>query len=417
MITYIKNVAKLSIFRELSWYTFCQIFVQGAAFFSAVIVMRYLGPTNLGLYGFVQNYVATALTVVGGMDFYFTWKIAKSDNYFRDVQEYIGYKLYLYIFFSIIGISSAWIALPNDIAFMVSIMLIPVFLQSLNAFSFYAMATNRAKLVSTVLIISSTVLLVIKVSLVFLQAPLYSFVIVSALDLILNGIILTIYFMRFPEWKNLFSSLKVPSFLSSFNFLYSIRLSIVALVCWQLLQRIDQLILATFSNAYTLGIYGAAVKIAEVPNFLAGVLSAALISRIAHVAVQHDVDVTVKGNLKKMMLSYLIVGSAISLGIIIFAPLAIHILYGKEFIQSVPVLQAYALSIPGMFLNYFFLGMYGARDRQRYQVAIFLSALVINVILIYALTPVWGLVGTAIATAVAYSISAFSFYINLETKK
>ena len=415
MITYLKNLSKLSIFRDLSWYTLCQIFVQTAAFFSAIIVTRYLGPTNLGLYGFVQNYVSTALTVIAGVDFYFTWKIAKSNNFFQDVQECMGYKFNFYILFSVIGTTAAWIVLPHDIAFMVTIMFVPVFVQSLNAFSFYAMATNKARVVATTYILTSTILLLLKVGLVYLRAPLYAFVVVAALDLILSGTILSIYFIRKSEWRGVISGIKLPSLLKSLTFLYSIRLSIIAIVCWGLLQRIDQLILATFSNAYTLGIYVAAVKIAEVPNFLAGVLSAALISRMAYVAVNHDDNS--KSRLKQMMFSYFAVGSLIAIGIIIFAPLAIHILYGTKFIESVPVLRAYALSIPGMFLNYFFLGMYGARDRQHHQVGIFGTAVVVNVIFIYLLTPMYGLVGTAFATAIAYSVSALGFYMNLGNKK
>lgn len=415
MLTYFKNLSQLSIFKDLSWYTLCQIFVQGAAFFSAIIVTRYLGPTNLGLYGFVQNYVATVLTVVAGVDFYFTWKIAKSDNFYRDIQECIGYKFYMYLTFGFLGTLAGWIILPHDIAFMVTIMLVPVFVQSLNVFSFYAMATNRAKVVALTYIVTSMMLLLLKVGLVFLQAPLYAFVVVSAIDLILSGSILAIYFLRMPEWRGVLSTIKLPSFLGSFTFLYSIRLSIIALICWQLLQRVDQLILATISNAYTLGIYVAAVKIAEVPNFLAGVLSAALVSRMAYVAINDDNNS--KARLKKMMLSYLGVGSLIAFLIIVFAPLAVHLLYGLEFRESIPVLRAYALSIPAMFLNYFFLSMYGAQDRQHNQVVIFGVALLANVVFIYLLYPVFGLKGTAFATAIAYSISACWFYVNLYKQK
>jgi PST family polysaccharide transporter len=189
-------------------------------------------------------------------------------------------------------------------------------------------------------------------------------------------------------------------------------LSILAIIFWQFLLRADQLILATISNAYTLGIYSAAVKISEVPNFLAGVLSSALVSRMAYISVKHDN--TSQEKLNKLMLYYLFVGSIITIGIIILAPLAVHILYGQKFNDSIPVLKVYALSIPGMFMNYFFLGIYGAKEKQLQQVAIFGLALVLNIVLIYVLTPVFGLKGTALATALAYTISAFGFYINLK---
>lgn len=415
MKIFFKNLLRKPIFRELSWYAIAQIVVQVISFLSVIIVARYLGPVNLGLYSFVLNYAVVTLTFIGGMDFYFTWKIAKSEDYYRDVKEYVGHKFNIYVSFSILGIIFAWVILPKDLAFMSTIILAPVFVQSLNTFSYYAMATNRAKLMSIVQIVSAIALFLIKIYLVFIKAPLYMFVFVLALDLILTGIILFIYFIRMSEWKKSFSDFKLPSVLSSLTFLYSIRLSIIALSCWHLLLRMDQLILATISNAYTLGIYSAAVKIAEVPNFLAGILSTALISRIAYTSLKND-DIS-KSNLKKMMFAYLISGIIIAIFIILIAPLAIEMLYGSKFIDSIPVLRAYALSIPGMFMNYFFLGTYGATDRRNHQVAIFSFAVVINILLVYMLTPIYGVVGTAFATSIAYTVSAIGFYVNLENKK
>jgi PST family polysaccharide transporter len=408
----LKSLLKRDVFKQLSWYTLAQIVVQGVAFLSAIIVTRYLGPTNLGLYSFVQNYVGTLLTVGGGLDFYFTWKIAKSDNHFKDLQIFVGYKFSIYAFLSVIGIVLAWIILPRDIALMVSIMLALVAVQSLSIFSIYIIVTNRARLMSTIQIVTSVALLGIKVLLVFFKAPLYSFVIVSGIDLILTGVLVSIYLLKEPEWKNFFVGFKVPTLMNSVIFLYTIRLSILAIVFWQLLLRIDQVILATLSNAYTLGIYSAAVKIAEVPNFLAGVLSAALISRMAYISNRDDINS--KKRLQKIMLTYLSVGVIITVSIIVFAPIAVHILYGTKFTDSIPVLRAYSLSIPGMFMNYFFLGIYGARDKQHHQVGIFGTALVVNIALVYLLTPIFGIIGTALATSVAYTVSAFGFYYNLK---
>lgn len=409
-----KNIFGLKILKEISWYTIGQTIVQGVALFSAIIVSRYLGPVNLGLYSFVQNYVGTILTAIGGTDFYFTWKIARSDNYMRDVFECFGFKLYLYITLACIGIISAWIVLPHDLAIMVSIMLVPVFMQSLNSFSFYVLATNKAKLMALSQIVSSIVLLILKLVLVYCKAPLYMFVIVSAIDLVLIGVLFSLYFFRFPEWRKAFIEYSLPPFARIFSFLYTIRLSILAVICWQLLQRIDQLILATFSSAYTLGIYSAAVKVAEVPNFLAGILSAALVSRMAYVATNHDSES--KRKLIKIMSSYFIIGTGIACAIALFAPIIIKLLYGAKFQDSVTVLRAYALSIPGMYMNYFFLGMYGARDKQHDQIGIFALAVITNVILVYVLTPIFGLTGTAYATVSAYSVAAIGSYILLRNK-
>lgn len=410
----IKDLLLRPIFKDLSWYTLAQVFVQGTSFFSVIIVSRYLGPINLGLYSFVINYVGAFLTVIGGMDFYFTWKLAKSENPYEDFKIYLGHKFNIYIVISLVGLISAWYVLPKDVATLVSIILVTISFQSLNTFLIYAVINNRAKLVATVQMINAGLMLLLKVSLVFLKAPLIWFVVISALDLILAGLIFSTYFLRMPEWRKVFFSFRLPSFLSSFIFLYSIRLSIASLIFWQLLLRIDQLILATLSNAYTLGIYSAAVKISDVPNFLAGILSMALTSRIAGIATK-DTNESRK-NLRQIMFYYAGVGVVIALFFVIFAPLAVRVLYGSKFIESVPVLRMYALSIPSMFLISFFTSMYGSRDKYYQQVSIFFSALIINILLIYVLTPIYGITGTALATVIAYTLASITFYINLEIR-
>jgi O-antigen/teichoic acid export membrane protein len=409
------RILQTSMFKQLSWYTAAQIIVQVVAFLSAIIVSRYLGPINLGLYSFVQNYVGSFLTIVAGMDFYFMWKLAKSEDKQKDVFTFIGHKLNIYIVIILAGIISAWVILPRDVAIMVSIVLLPVCIQSLSIFASYTAIIHRAKLLSLVQVTGSVLLFVLKVILVMSKAPLYMFVVVAAIDLILNGVIFFLYYLREKSWREVFMQNSFPSFFHSFTFLYGIRFSIIALACWQLLLRVDQLILATIGNAYMLGIYSAAVKVAEVPNFLAGVLSTVLISRIAQVST--NADALSQHSLKKMMLTFFGTGSAIAILIIIFAPLAIHILYGGKFLDSVPVLRVYALSIPGMFMNYLFLGMYGAKDKHMFQVMIFGLSLLINGLLVYILTPLFGLGGAALATAIAYSVSALGFYIHIRVTR
>lgn len=405
----------MPIFKELSWYTFAQLFIQGASFISVVIVSRYLGPANLGLYSFVLNYVGAFLTIIGGMDFYFAWKLAKSGNQFEDFKIYIGHKLNVYVSLSLLGLISAWYILPKDVALLVSVILLTVSLQSLNTFLIYAVINNRAKLVATVQIISAGVLLLAKISLVFFKAPLVWFIAISAFDLIFSGLIFSIYFLRKSEWRRTFSTFIMPSLLSSFIFLYSTRLSILSIILFQLLLRIDQLILATITNAHSLGIYSAAVKISDVPNFLAGVLSNALASRISYISTKDDL--ASKRNFKNIMLYYAGVGFIIFIMFLIFAPLAVKVLYGSKFLEAVPVLRAYSLSIPSMFLVSFFINVYGVRDRYHHQVAIFGASLFINVILIYALTPIFGLSGTAFATVIAYFFAASVFFFNLNKGK
>ncbi|MEN9337878.1 MAG: hypothetical protein RIQ41_192 [Candidatus Parcubacteria bacterium] len=399
----------LPIFGQLSWYTIGQVCVQGFSFFGVIVTSRYLGPVNVGLYSFVQNYLLAFMTITIGMDFYFTWKVAKSDNQIRDVKEYFGHKVNVTAILSLVGIVFAWSILPRDVAQMATVMFAPLVLTSCMAFYQYAVASGRAKIIATVQVVSALVLFCAKVALVYVQAPLLAFVVVSTIDTVIVGVLLAVLFLSHKKIRFDFLAGVYPNLLKTAQFMYSIRMSIIAIALWQLILRIDQLVLATFENAYTLGIYAAAVKIAEVPNFLAGTLYTALVT---HVAVFADKDDDrSKYKTQQVLILYASVGIMIACAVIILAPFAIDILYGSKFLDSVSVLRAYALSIPGMFVTLHYFAIYGARERHAFQSFVFVVGLVLNIVLIYALTPIFGLTGAALGTSIAYTFVAITFYI------
>jgi O-antigen/teichoic acid export membrane protein len=185
-------------------------------------------------------------------------------------------------------------------------------------------------------------------------------------------------------------------------------MTVIVLVLWQLIARIDQLVIATFSNAYSLGLYAAAVRIAEVPNVFSGILYTALVSRIA--ILEKGGKESSGKDFKKMFLLYFVLGSFFAIGEIITAPLLVHILYGQKFIEAVPILRAYALSIPGSFILTYSFSVYGVRNKQEQQVLIFVLGVIINVALIYILSPYFGMVGSALATSISYNFLAYVFF-------
>jgi O-antigen/teichoic acid export membrane protein len=399
------------VFRQLQWYMIGQIAVQVFSFLGVIVTSRYLGPTNVGLYSFVQNYLLAFMTLTIGMDFYFTWKVAKSEEQVQEVKEYFGHKVNVTLFLSIVGIAAAWSILPRDVAIMATVMFVPLVLTSCMAFYQYAVATRNARIIAIFQFGAALLLFITKMVLVHIHAPLIGFIVVNTIDTVVVGTVLAAFFLSHRNIRSVFLRSKYPSLFETVQFMYSIRMSLIAIALWQLILRVDQLVLATFSNAYTLGIYAAAVKIAEVPNFLAGVLYTALVT---HVALFADKDDThSKRRTRQVLLLYAGIGVAIAVLILIFAPLAIRILYGSKFLEAIPVLRAYAFSIPGMFVTLHYFGIYGTREQHGFQSAVFLIGLLLNIALIYFLTPLLGLQGAALATAIAYDTIAFIFYLHV----
>ncbi len=146
-----------------------------------------------------------------------------------------------------------------------------------------------------------------------------------------------------------------------------------------------------------LGIYSAALKIDEVPNVLAGVMYTALISRLHSVTDKND------SRLQKSFIFYLLSSVLCVVGIMIFAPLAIQIVFGSQYIESIEVLRVYSLTVIPMFMAYYYISLYGANKKSNIMTIIFGLSVVLNIILVIIFTPLWGLRGTALATFFAYS--------------
>lgn len=413
-ISSIRALARHKISLQLSWYATGQLAVQFFSFFGVIVTSRYLGPTNVGLYSFVQNYLLVFMTITIGMDFYFTWKIAGSENKIESLVNFFGHKLNATIFLTAMGGAIAWTILPTDVAILATVMFVPLILTSCTAFFQYAVVTDGARKIALIQVASAALLFFLKMVLVVSKAPLIAFVIVNAIDTVLVSILLAMGYVLGRYTKSIrdaFVNMTFPSLRDTAIFMYSIKMSLIAIALWQLILRIDQLILAFFFNAYSLGIYAAAVKIAEVPNFLAGILYTALVSHVAFFAKGEDSHS--KRRIRQVLFLYAGIGTFIALIIMVFAPYAIYFLYGSQFAEAVPVLRFYALSIPGIFVSFHYFSVYGAKDRHFSQSVLLAFALVLNVVLVYVFVPFYGLAGAALATAIAYTAVSFAFYLHV----
>ena len=85
-------------------------------------------------------------------------------------------------------------------------------------------------------------------------------------------------------------------------------------------------------------------------------------------------------------------------------------MYGDRFLESVNILRIYAFSVPGLFVSYYYMALFGAYEERKIPAfaAVFVS--ILNIILVYTLTLKYGVYGTAFASALAYSVSGFVFH-------
>jgi len=144
------------------------------------------------------------------------------------------------------------------------------------------------------------------------------------------------------------------------------------------------------------------VKLSEIWYFIPGIVCASLFPAIIN-AKNTNREVYL-ARLKKLYV--LLGGSAflVALPIVIFASHIITLLYGAQYIQSVPVLQIYVWSGIGFFLSTGITRYFMAEDRFGTILAYNIVSVLMNVALNMILLPTIGLTGAAWATLVSYSI-------------
>lgn len=405
----------LKIPKEISWYAGASILSLLFAFIGMSFVSRYLGPTNLGLYSFAINYVGVFLSTVSGLELYYTWHLAKSTEKIKDLKSFAIHKFHILITLTVISIGLAFIILPADVAILCMVLSFPLILHSFTVFSIFANTQGNAKVYASSQVVSAIILLSARLLLVSFHADLKYFVLVSAFDLLITAILITVFYVKDKELVKEFKHAVSPKFLDTVKLLYTIRFSILAFISWQLILRADQLILATFANAYTLGIYSAAAKIAEVPNFIAGILYIYTIPKFGNTATETEgVAVSFFTQYKKILYAYVGVGLFITAGIVIGAPYAVKIIYGSQYLESIAILRVYALSITPMFLLYFFFSLYSSVGRYKMQTAVFASGFILNIFVIKTGFAYFGIRGVALASAITYTllVLAFSYFYN-----
>lgn len=399
-----------SALKEVSMYGSSQVIIQACSFIGMTFVAKYLGPTNLGLYSFVQSYLSTSLVIISGFDFFYSWQLASSSDKHDVVKNYLLQKLSVMAVVLTPAIIGGFIFLPKDVYLLSLASFAPVIFFPLTAFWTYAQIDKRAKLVSSAGSLAAIISLLIKLLFVYFKLPLIYFTFMAGFDLIIGSLIVATFFLSTKYWRSLLLKPYDFKFKEVFKYMYELKYSIIFSVSFQMLLRIDQLLLPRLTNAYTLGIYTPAVKISEVPNVIAGVIYVTLLSRVAPLILSNKEEDKVK--VKKVFWVYFLAGSSAAIFIILVAPYAIAILYGSAFVESVPVLRTYALSIPFMFLCFYYNSIYGALNRKKVLAFVFLLAALSNIVLVVSLTPIYGLIGTSLANVITYfgAVATFALY-------
>lgn len=173
-----------------------------------------------------------------------------------------------------------------------------------------------------------------------------------------------------------------------------------------LLLRVDVLMLAAIKDDRVVGLYALAVTLIELTNLATDAVSTAVLQRQTNLPLAESGRFTARVVGLSGMLA--VFGAA---GLLIASPTLVPLVFGEDFRGSLPALFALAPGVVALAMARSAGSYLLRRNRPLINSLLALTALAVNVALNLALIPLWGLVGTGVASSIAYVLLAGSYLV------
>lgn len=391
----------MKYFKNTSWLLtekILRIFVQ---LFVGVLLVRYLGPEEYGLYSYAGAFVGLFATIATlGLDAIVIRELVKNENK-RDLLLGTAFLLKLTgAFVMLIILTLAFNFTSNDRYTNVLIFIIAsaTIFQSFNVIDFYFQSKVLSRFIVFANFISLFISSIVKILLILYEAPLIAFAYVILFDsFVLACGFLYFYFkndLSFTLWK--FDKVVAVSLLKDS---WPLILSGIAISIYM---RIDQVMIKEMLNTKAVGQYAAAVRLSQSWYFVPMIIASSLFPAIINAKRVSKELYYIR--LQRLFNLLVWLSIAIALLMTYFSDFVVSILYGSKYNEAGDVLMIHVwggvFAALGLGQSKYFL----ANNLQKQLFIITVISAILNVILNYILIPIWGINGAAIATLISFSI-------------
>lgn len=398
------NSGFMRYFENTSWLMSEKIIRIVAALIIGVWVTRYLGPTNFGILTYAQSFVGlfAAFSTLGLN----TLLVRELVHEPKDKYILLGTSFILQTIGSTVLLGFLFIAikindndsLTNKIIIILGLL---TFLNSFNVIGSYFQSVVKNKMPVILGVLGLIISSVIKVVLIFIEAPLLNFVYVLAFDTIFLTIgtiyIYSINKQTISKWR--FSLTKSKSLLSDS---WPLILNVIFVSIYM---KIDQVMIKEFMDETSAGYYGAAVTLSQAWYFVPVIISSSLFPAIVNAKkIDEKLYYDRLQNLYNLMV---IIGISIAIPITFMSDWIVELLYGKDFYPTAKVLTIHIWAGVFVFLGVSVSKWILTENLQRIGSLNLFIGMLSNVILNVILIPRFGISGAAMATLISQSISVF----------
>lgn len=393
--------------QNFNWLISNRIITMIIGMFVMAIIARYFGPDKYGQFNYALAYTSffIALSTLGFETL--AVKAIIDREYDEGTILFTSFTLRFFagIILSILALIIIILIEPEDnrLHLLVLIMLITVIIKSTDVIEYWTHAYQRAKISSSIQMISYILAALLKITLVLLGGTLVHLALIYLIEalIIAGGYIGAYVKKRTNKSEFQFNKKFAKGILSKSWYL------VISSLLVTIYMKIDQVMLGSMLvNKSELGVYSAAAQIAIMWYFVPIAIITSFKPIILH--KKQNQQETYITTVKRL---YSIIGwvsISFAIFIFLFSDIIINILYGVEFLGASNILS---ISIwAGVFAM---LGNVTAiwlvcEDLHKYKTIFVLSGAIVNIVLNVITIPKWGAYGAAIATLVAQFIANFA---------
>lgn len=392
-------------FVNVFWLVSEKVFSLGISLVTGIYVARYLQPEGFGMLNYAISFVAIFASFSHlGIDNILVRELARSPERRHEILGtcYMLKSVGSLTLFTVVSIILIFFVdnEPTTNTLIVIIASAEVFKAFDVVQSFYA-SKVQAKRFVTVQIIVNLVGNLLKILLIFLDAPIVWFAVVTALNSFGNGVGFVFTYWKLEE--------------SPLNWVFRKAVAIMFIrEAWPItLQgfalhtqaRIDQVMLGNLMNNYEVGQYSVAMRFIEIFSFIPVLLVNNFAPAVTKAkATSQDLYYERIVNFYRLMFILFLVTAV---PIFLFGNQVITLLYGVEYRAAGYLFSLFSIRL--LFTN---LGT--AKTLFVVNESLFRNSLlnamvgaVVNITVNYFLIPIYGSIGALIATVVSFSVSAF----------
>jgi PST family polysaccharide transporter len=395
------------VLHNIGWVTAARVIRMGGALVVGTMVVRYLGPTQYGIFSYAFAIYGLFNVVSGlGLDYLVVNDIAISKEVGTE-EEVLGTALLLKgsagVLTTLAAIGFAWATHPGQhiVILLVAMLSSAAIFQGFDVVDYFF----QAKIRSRIIIIPELIVFVLsnaaRLLAVLFKCQLLTFGVIAAVEILATefGFALVYWSMQrnLKRWR--FSKTKAVSLLrSSWPLLIASLLIIVYM-------RTDQILLGSLSTKTVVGQYSAAAKLSEIWYTIPGLICASVMPKL--LVGKESNSLLYYARLQRLYEVMVIVSVSIALLVTLLGKSIVLLLFGPAYLAAAAILQVHVWTGPFVFIGVVSSMQLIQENLTQVSLQRSIAGAVCNVILNLLLIPRYGGVGSAVATLLTQCTSAY----------